>query len=89
MYVPSSGILDPMQYTIALAENACMNGAEFSFLITGSWKLSAGMNAILFIHRQRMFPSGGCLTAQECMLRRFLKMLGYPNYPVKGFKGEY
>lgn len=27
MYVPSSGILDPMQYTIALAENACMNGA--------------------------------------------------------------
>ncbi len=23
MYVPSSGILDPMQYTIALAENAC------------------------------------------------------------------
>ena len=31
MYVPSSGILDPMQYTIALAENACMNGAEFLF----------------------------------------------------------
>lgn len=31
MYVPSSGILDPMQYTIALAENACQNGAEFLF----------------------------------------------------------
>ena len=31
MYVPASGILDPMQYTIALGENACKNGAEFSF----------------------------------------------------------
>ena len=31
MYVPSSGILDPMQYTIALAENACENGVKFFF----------------------------------------------------------
>ena len=31
MYVPASGILDPMQYTIGLAENACKNGAIFSF----------------------------------------------------------
>ena len=31
MYVPSSGILDPMQYTIALAENACANGVCFRF----------------------------------------------------------
>ena len=31
MYVPSSGILDPMEYTIALAENAARNGAEFLF----------------------------------------------------------
>lgn len=31
MYVPSSGILDPMAYTIALAENACMNGVKFHF----------------------------------------------------------
>ena len=31
MYVPSSGILDPMQYTIGLAENACQNGVKFHF----------------------------------------------------------
>lgn len=31
MYVPDSGILDPMQYTIALAENACQNGVKFYF----------------------------------------------------------
>lgn len=31
MYVPSSGILDPMQYTIGLAENACQNGVRFHF----------------------------------------------------------
>ena len=30
MYVPASGILDPIQYNIALAENACKNGVEFS-----------------------------------------------------------
>ena len=31
MYVPSSGILDPFQYTIGLAENACHNGVHFYF----------------------------------------------------------
>ena len=31
MHVPASGILDPMAYTIALAENAAMNGAAFRF----------------------------------------------------------
>ncbi len=35
MYVPSSGILDPMAYTIALAENACQNGVRFFFLPGG------------------------------------------------------
>ena len=29
MYVPSSGILDPFQYTIGLAVNACHNGVHF------------------------------------------------------------
>lgn len=31
MYGPSSGILDPFQYTIGLAENACHNGVHFYF----------------------------------------------------------
>ncbi len=31
LYSPDSGILDPMAYTVALAENAAMNGAEFLF----------------------------------------------------------
>ena len=88
MYVPSSGILDPMQYTIALAENACMNGAEFLF-----------DHRVLEIERRDeryiihtpaedvsvrwVFNCAGMYASQ------ISEMLGYPNYPVKGFKGEY
>ena len=86
MYVPSSGILDPMQYTIAPGGKCLHRTVRNFFLITGSWKLSAGMNAILFIHRQRMFPSGGCLTAQECMLRRFLKCWGIRTIRLKDLR---
>ncbi|MFR3132705.1 MAG: NAD(P)/FAD-dependent oxidoreductase [Lachnospiraceae bacterium] len=88
MYVPSSGILDPMQYTIALAENACMNGAEFLF-----------DHRVLEIERRDeryiihtpaedvsvrwVFNCAGMYASQ------ISEMLEYRNYPVKGFKGEY
>lgn len=88
MHVPSSGILDPMQYTIALAENACTNGVQFLF----------GHN-VLSIHRE---DAGYTVhtSVEEIRTRWVINcagmyasnisfMLGYPDYPVKGFKGEY
>lgn len=88
MFVPSSGILDPMQYTIALAENACRNGVKFFF--------DARVLDIVF--REGIYE---VVTEKECVTARWIvncagmyasqisQMLGYPNYPVKGFKGEY
>lgn len=88
MYVPSSGILDPMQYTIALAENACQNGAEFLF-----------GERVRGIHREgeiyristeaNVYESKWVINCAGAYASMISGMLGYPNYPVKGFKGEY
>lgn len=53
LHSPDSGILDPMAYTLALAKNAALNGAEFFFgrevvgavRHDGSWELSTKTRA--------------------------------------------
>ena len=90
MFVPSSGILDPMEYTIALAENACQNGVSFFF-----------GREVTAIHRDEqenryLVEAGGETISTKWVINcagtfasQISAMLGYPNYPVKGFKGEY
>ena len=94
MYVPSSGILDPMQYTIALAENACQNGAVFHFgqEVTGirrqeesdTWLVETGSE-----NGKETFAARWVINCAGMYASEISEMLGYPNYPVKGFKGEY
>lgn len=88
MYVPSSGILDPMQYTIALAENACQNGAEFLF-----GERVRGIRREGEIYRisteANVYESKWVINCAGAYASMISEMLGYPNYPVKGFKGEY
>lgn len=88
MYVPSSGILDPMQYTIALAENACRNGAEFLFgrKVTG---ISAGAKGYRVTTNKGNYETKWVINCAGMYASEISEMLGYPNYPVKGFKGEY
>ncbi len=89
LYVPSSGILDPMEYTIALAENACMNGAVFCFESEaedisrkdGFYEIRDSKGAV---YRTRWIVNCAGMYASKLSA-----MLGYPDYPVKGFKGEY
>lgn len=88
MYVPSSGILDPMEYTIALAENACQNGVKFYF--------DEEVVDITFqddVHQiktqKETFTSKWVINCAGMHASAISEMLGYPNYPVKGFKGEY
>ena len=88
MYVPSSGILDPMEYTIALAENAAMNGVQFHFgeevqgirRQNGLYSIATGRN---------VFEAKWVINCAGAFASEISEMLGYPNYPVKGFKGEY
>ena len=88
MYVPSSGILDPMQYTIALAENACKNGVSFRFghrveridRLEDGWMIHTSQGDV---RTKWVINCAGMYASQ------ISAMLGYPDYPVRGFKGEY
>ena len=88
MYSPASGILDPMQYTIALAENACTNGVEFLFeqKVVGIKRL---VDTYLVSTESNTFSTRWVINCAGAYASGISEMLGYPNYPVKGFKGEY
>lgn len=90
MYVPSSGILDPMAYTIALAENACQNGVEFFFdrEVTAIRRLSEE-DVYLVETPKGIFRTRWVINCAGMFASKISAMLGYPDYPVKGFKGEY
>ncbi len=96
MYVPSSGILDPMQYTIGLAENACQNGVEFFFgqRVVGihrqESKQSLDDNSYWMIKTEiDSFQTKWVINCAGMYASAISKMLGYEDYPTKGFKGEY
>jgi glycerol-3-phosphate dehydrogenase len=88
MYAPSSGILDPMQYTIALAENASQNGVDFHFgqLVTG---IERQGDLYEIKTSKGSFTTKWVINCAGMYASEVSEMLGYPNYPVKGFKGEY
>lgn len=90
MYVPSSGILDPMEYTIGLAENACQNGARF-FFGQKVEKISRNeKNGTYLLETETgVFESRWVVNCAGMYASEVSAMLGYPCYPVKGFKGEY
>lgn len=90
MLVPSSGILDPMAYTIALAENAAQNGVRFFFdrKVTAIERFIAN-NCYLVHTPQGAFRTKWIVNCAEAYPSQISEMLGYPNYPVRGFKGEY
>lgn len=88
MFVPDSGILDPMQYTIALAENACMNGVRFHFdrkvtSITREGKIYLVQTPKESYHSRWVINCAGMYAPE------ISEMLGFPRYPTRGFKGEY
>ena len=102
MYSPMSGILDPIQYNIALAENACENGASFHF---GENVVSIErVDGLYKIETEYQDGTGKTDGSQPCRhhfetrwvincagmyASEISRMLGFPYYPVKGFKGEY
>ncbi len=88
LYSPSSGILDPFNYTVALAENAVQNGASYFFdcEVTGiRWEQG----------RYRLFTKQGNFTAKWVVnsaglgCGQIAEMLGIHGYTIKGSKGTY
>ena len=90
MHVPSSGILDPMAYTIALADNAAQNGVTFLFdhRVDAIERDDATDRYLVRTSRGTVATKWvvNCAGAYASLVS---EMLGYPNYPVRGFKGEY
>ncbi len=88
MYSPNSGILDPMEYTIALAENAKMNGADFYF----DSKV-IGINRVNGIYEvvteNRVFTTRWVVNCAGLYSAEISSMLGIDGYTIRGFKGEY
>ncbi len=108
MYVPSSGILDPMQYTIALAENAAQNGVKFFFgqkvvqiqreCIKDTSNAEHTSNLSVEDNKKEewiiktetdCFRAKWIINCAGMYASKISFMLGYQDYPTKGFKGEY
>lgn len=94
MFVPSTGIMDPMQYTIGLAENAADNGAIFRFdaCVTGIMKsdsLDCMSNCYKIQTEQGEVSARWVINCAGTFASEIAEMLGYAGYCVHGFKGEY
>ncbi|MCQ2453846.1 MAG: NAD(P)/FAD-dependent oxidoreductase [Clostridia bacterium] len=88
MYAPSSGILDPMQYTIALAENACRNGAQFLLEHRVTAIHREGESYVIETDKEEV-AARWVINCAGAYAADISAMLGYPRYYQRGFKGEY
>lgn len=89
IYVPSAGILCPFTYTIALAENAAMNGAKFFFdhAVTDIRPCGDGGYDVETV--QGTFHGRWVINCAGLFAYKVSQMLGYGAYRPNRVKGEY
>lgn len=89
IYCPSSGILDPFIYTIALAENAVKNGVEYHLYteVTGHDFAEDGKHVL---HTSRGdFLARWVINSAGLNSAKISDMMGVPGYVIQPVKGEY
>lgn len=89
IYCPTSGILDPFIYTIALAENAVQNGAVYHLYteVTGCEVLPDGHH---LLHTSKGdFSCRWVINSAGLNSAKISDMLGIPGYVIQPVKGEY
>ncbi len=89
IHCPSSGILDPFIYTIALAENAVKNGTEYHLYteVTGHDRDENGLHVL---HTSRGdFRARWVVNSAGLNSAKISDMLGIPGYVIQPVKGEY
>lgn len=89
MWSPDSGILDPFAYTIALAENAAHNGAEYFLNCTFLSETRHADSSHLLHTTRGDFCTRWVVNAAGLQSARVSEALGIPGYVVRGVKGEY
>lgn len=90
VYCPTSGILDPFIYTIALAENAVHNGADYHLntKVTGHDRTPAG-DHVLHTDTGENFLCRWVVNSAGLQSAKISEMLGIPGYVIQPVKGEY
>ncbi len=90
IYCPTSGILDPFLYTIALAENAVQNGAAYHLYtkVTGHEVLADGTH-LLHTDGKGDFTCRWVINSAGLHSAEISEMLGIPGYKIQPVKGEY
>lgn len=89
MFSSQSGILDPFQYTIALAENACQNGADY-FFDSGVTGIRRDEEGNYHLKTQKgEFVCRWVVNAAGLGCKEISDMLGITGYRVIGSKGDY
>ena len=89
IYCPTSGILDPFIYTIALAENAVQNGAAYHLYteVTGCEVLPDSRH---LLHTSKGdFSCRWVINSAGLNSAKISDMLGIPGYVIQPVKGEY
>lgn len=89
IFLPYAGILCPFTYTIALAENAAMNGTQYIFdcAVTGVDCLGNGSYAVQT--SRGTYTGRWVINCAGLFAYEISKMLGYEAYQPDRIKGEY
>lgn len=87
-YSPNSGILNPFQYTIALAENAAANGVKY-FLNTELQDIARSEETYVLRTTQGEFRTSWVINSAGLGCGKISDMLGLKGYRVIGSKGTY
>lgn len=89
MFSRNSGILDPFQYTVGLAENACENGADY-YLDTEVTDISRDEEGQYLLTTGRgEFRCRWVVNSAGLGCGRISDMLGITGYHIIGSKGDY
>ncbi len=89
IHCPSSGILDPFAYTIALAENAVQNGAEYHLYTEVTGAERADGRWVLHTGDKGDFSCRWAVNSAGLNSAKISAMLGIPGYVIQPVKGEY
>lgn len=90
MYSPATGIFDPFQLTVGLAENAALNGAEFHFSDEVREIRQAHGDAHYTITTDRaVYHSRWVVNCAGLHSDRIAEMLGIHGYHIHPCRGEY
>jgi glycerol-3-phosphate dehydrogenase len=88
LWIPTAGIMLPYEFTIALAENAAVNNANF-LLETEVTGLTKQKDKFLIKTRKGKFQSDIIINAAGLNCRKIVSMIEKPDFQVYPCRGEY